>query len=55
MRREVVDAEQVVVATDQRQDVIDPAADVRLPHPQADLLVKHLDQWHRARRAPVDT
>src|SRR4051812_2660026 len=34
VRGEVVDAERVLVAAEQRQDVVDPAPDVRLPHPQ---------------------
>jgi hypothetical protein len=46
VRRERVDAERVVVGQ-QRQDVVDPALHVRLPHPQLDLLVEQLDhrQW----------
>src|SRR5688500_10418986 len=40
MGRQVLGAERVRVVLEQRQDVVAPAADVRLPHPQLDLLVE---------------
>jgi hypothetical protein len=44
----VYDRERVVVAQ-QRDDVVDPAPDVRLPHAQGDLLVEQGHHRHRVR------
>ena len=55
MRGERVDAERVPIAGQQRQDVIDPAAHVRLPHPQRELLVEQLHHVQRVLGAAVDT
>ena len=39
VRREALEAERIVGAADEGQEVEDPAPDVRLAHPQADLFV----------------
>src|SRR3954453_5316776 len=54
VRGVVLDAERVVVAGHQREDVVEPVAHVGLAHPHRDLLVEHLQQRHRADRAAVD-
>src|SRR3954468_6260778 len=51
---EGVDPERVVVAADQRQQLVHPALDVGLAHAQVDLLVEHLDERRRAGGAAVD-
>ena len=47
-------AERVGVVEDQRQDVVDPALDVALAHPQLDAAVEHLHHRHRVDLAAVD-
>ena len=54
MRGERVDAERVVVARQERQDVVDPVLHVGLAHPQRELLVEDLQHVERIRGAAVD-
>ena len=53
--REVRDAERVGGVVDERQDVVDPAVDVRLPHPDLQLAVEDLHHRERVLLAAVDT
>ncbi|HEX6583722.1 MAG TPA: HAMP domain-containing protein, partial [Thermoleophilaceae bacterium] len=50
----VIDAERVVVVAHQREEVVDPAPDVCLPHAQGQLLVEDLEHRQRVDRAAVD-
>ena len=54
VRGEVGGAERVGVVGHQRHDLVDPALDVRLAHPDLDALVEHLEHRHRVDHAAVD-
>ncbi len=54
VRGEVLDAERIVVGRDERQEVVDPALDVRLSHAHLDLLVEQRHHRHRIDHAAVD-
>src|SRR3954452_8663158 len=54
VRRQIVDAERVVVAGQQRHDLVGPAPDMRLAHPDLNALVEELHHRHRVELSAVD-
>jgi hypothetical protein len=52
--REGLGPQRVCVVDDQGEELVGPAADVSLSHPELELLVEHLHHRHRIGRTAVD-